>query len=125
MTPGGFKAFEHVWALTEAFQFHQMVGKAAIQARTRALAGRLKLALSQMPHIALRTPSDPAMSAGIVSFDIPGLSADAVVRRMRTAKLIGSAAPYAKRHVRLTPSFRNTEADIDFAVQVLADIRRG
>jgi selenocysteine lyase/cysteine desulfurase len=123
MTPGGFKAFEHVWALNETFQFHQMIGKATIAARTRTLAGRLKMALAQMPHIALRTPIDPALSAGIVSFDVPGLSADAVVRRLRAARVIGSAAPYARRHVRLTPSFRNNEAEVDFAVQVLADIR--
>lgn len=124
MTPGGFKAFEHVWALGEAFAFHGMVGKAAIAARTRGLSSRLKLALSQMPHVVLRTPMDPSLSAGIVSFDLPGLSADAVVRRLRDAKVIGSAAPYSTRHVRLTPSFRNTEADIDFAVQILANIRR-
>lgn len=124
MTPGGFKAFEHVWALNEAFAFHGMVGKAAIQARTHNLASRLKLALSQMPHVAVRTPMDPALSAGIVSFDLPGLSADAVVRRLRSSKIIGSAAPYSTRHVRLTPSFRNTEADVDFAAQIIANIRR-
>jgi isopenicillin-N epimerase len=124
MTPGGFKAFEHVWALTEAFQFLGMVGKPAIAARTHALASRLKLGLSQMPHIALRTPPDPRLSAGIVSFDVPGLSADAVVRRLRAGRVIGSAAPYATRHVRLTPSFRNNEADVDFALQALADIKR-
>ena len=123
MTPGGFKAFEHVWALTEAFQFHNMVGKAAIAARTRELAGRLKMGLSQMPHIALRTPLDPNLSAGIVSFDVVGQSADAVVRKLRGARVIGSAAPYARRHVRLTPSFRNTEADVDFALQALAQMK--
>lgn len=124
MTPGGFKAFEHVWALNEAFAFHGMVGKAAIAARTHNLASRLKVGLSQLPHVAVRTPMDPALSAGIVSFDLPGLSADTVVRRLRDAKVIGSAAPYATRHVRLTPSFRNTEADVDFAVQIIANIRR-
>lgn len=124
MTPGGFKAFEHVWSLSEAFAFHGMVGKAAIAARTRSLASRLKLALSQMPHVVVRTPIDPSLSAGIVSFDLPGLSADAVVRRLRSSKVIGSAAPYSTRHVRLTPSFRNTEADVDFAAQIIANIRR-
>ena len=123
MTPGGFKAFEHVWALTEAFQFHHMVGKSAIAARTRELAGRLKLGLSQLPQVVIRTPLDPNLSAGIVSFDVIGLSADAVVRRLREAKVIGSAAPYARRHVRLTPSFRNTEADVDFALNALARIK--
>jgi selenocysteine lyase/cysteine desulfurase len=42
---------------------------------------------------------------------------------MRAARVIGSAAPYAQRHVRLTPSFRNNEAEVDFAIQILADIR--
>nr|QQZ50876.1 hypothetical protein JKL49_06285 [Phenylobacterium glaciei] len=104
MTPGGFKAFEHVWALIEAFGFHQQVGKTNIRSRTVELAGRLKEGMVQMPHIRLRTPRDPRLSAGIVAFDIDGLSADGVVRRLRTYKIIGSAAPYAQRHVRLTPA---------------------
>jgi isopenicillin-N epimerase len=123
MTPGGFKAFEHVWAITEAFQFHGMVGKAAIEARTRMLATRLKIALAQMPHIRLRTPMDPGLSAGIVAFDVDGLSADGVVRRLRRLNIIGSAAPYATRHVRLTPSMRNTVEDVDYAIGALARIK--
>ena len=125
MTPGGFKAFEHVWALTEAFQFHTMIGKKAIEARTQGLAARLKLGLSNMPHIRLKTPMDSRLSAGIVSFDVDGLSADGVVRRLRALNIIGSAAPYSTRHVRLTPSMRNTVEDIDYALGALARIRQG
>jgi isopenicillin-N epimerase len=124
MTPGGFKAFEHVWALTEAFQFHGMVGKAAIAARTQMLASRLKYGLEVMPHIRLRTPTDPALSAGIVAFDVDGLSADGVVRRLRRLNIIGSAAPYATRHVRLTPSMRNTIEDVDYAIGALRNIKQ-
>lgn len=123
MTPGGFKAFEHVWSLTETFGFHQWVGKQAIQDRTLALASRLKTALIQLPQIALRTPLDPGLSAGIVSFDVRGRTADQVVHYLRERRVIGSAAPYARRHVRLTPSFRNSEQDVDFAVRALADLR--
>lgn len=123
MTPGGFKAFEHVWSMTEAFQFHGMVGKAAIEARTHMLASRLKYGLELMPHIRLRTPTDPALSAGIVAFDVDGLSADGVVRRLRRLNIIGSAAPYATRHVRLTPSMRNTIEDIDYAIGALRRIK--
>lgn len=123
MTPGGFKAFEHVWAMTEAFQFHGMVGKAAIEARTHSLAKRLKMGLSELPHVRLRTPMNPALSAGIVAFDVNGLSADGVVRRLRALHIIGSAAPYATRHVRLTPSMRNTPEDVDFALGALARIK--
>lgn len=124
MTPGGFKAFEHVWAMTEAFGFHQWIGKANIQARTHELASRLKYGLRQIPGVILRTPVDPRLSAGIVSFDVAGLSADGVVRRLRNQRVLGSAAPYATRHVRLTPSLRNTPEDIDFALNALAMMRR-
>jgi len=123
MTPGGFKAFEHVWALSEAFQFHQWIGKPHIQARTRELALRLKSGLAQIPGVTVRTPMDPRLSAGIVSFDVAGLSADGVVRRLRTQRVIGSAAPYAVRHVRLTPSMRNTPEDVDYALNAMRQIR--
>ena len=125
MTPGGFKAFEQVWALSEAFGFHQRVGKTNIRNRTVELAGRLKEGLVQMPHIRLRTPRDPRLSAGIVAFDVDGLSADGVSRRLRQYRIIGSVSPYAERHVRLTPSFRNTPEDVEFALNALHVIRAG
>ena len=37
MTPGGFHAFEHHWALTEAFRFHMQIGKAKVAARIHDL----------------------------------------------------------------------------------------
>lgn len=124
MTPGGFKAFEHVWAMSEAFGFHQWVGKANVQARTHELASRLKYGLRQIPGVIVRTPIDPRLSAGIVSFDVAGLSADGVVRRLRSQRVIGSAAPYSTRHVRLTPSMRNTPEDIDFALNAVSQVKR-
>jgi isopenicillin-N epimerase len=125
MTPGGFKAFEHVWALSEAFGFHQQVGKTNIRNRTVELAGRLKEGMVQMPHIRLRTPRDPRLSAGIVAFDVDGLSSDGVSRRLRNYRIIGSVSPYAERHVRLTPSFRNTVEDVEYALNALHVIRAG
>lgn len=123
MTPGGFKAFEHIWAMSEAFKFHHSIGKAAIAARTAELAGRMKAGLSAIGHVSLRTPLDPAMSAGIVSFDIAGLTADQTVNALRRARIVASAAPYAVRHARLTPSFRNTQEEVDYALNVIDGMR--
>jgi len=78
-----------------------------------------------MPHVTLKTPMDSRLSAGIVSFDVAGLSADGVVRRLRALNIIGSAAPYATRHVRLTPSMRNTPEDVDYALGAIAGMARG
>ncbi len=122
MTPGGFKAFEQVWSMTEAFQFLQMVGKEHVAARTYELADRLKRGLAAMPHVRVQTPQGSQMSAGIVSFDVAGLSAESVVSRLRSWRILGSDAPYATPHVRLTPSIRNTPQDVDFALQAVAGL---
>jgi selenocysteine lyase/cysteine desulfurase len=77
MSPGGFKAFEHLWSIPAAIEFHEKIGKAQIAARTAELANQLKAGLALMPHVRLVTPRDPRLSAGIVSFDVHGLSTDA------------------------------------------------
>lgn len=123
MTPGGFKAFEHVWSMPEAFGFHQMIGKNHVAARTHELATRLKTGLAAMPHVRVRTPMSPQMSAGIVSFDVAGLSAQEAVSRLRRSRILGSDAPYAVSHVRLTPSIRNTTDEVDFALRAVSDLR--
>ena len=117
MTPGGFKAFEHLWALPQAFEFHQAIGKSRIAARTHELAGQLKEGLAGMRHVVLHTPRSDSLSAGIVSFDIDGMPPEAVVKRLRKRRIIGSVAPYAVPHARLTPCFRNTPAEIETVLQ--------
>lgn len=119
MTPGGFKAFEHLWSVTEAFWLHQNVGRAGVARRTAELATQLKAGLAAMPHVTLITPRSPQLSAGIVSFDVAGMSAHQVVSRLRDWKVIASVAPYARPHARLTPSIRNFPHEIDFALQAI------
>jgi selenocysteine lyase/cysteine desulfurase len=64
MTPGGFKAFEHRWALTQAFELHRQIGKDRVAARTHELASALKEALLGINGVILRTPRNPSLSAG-------------------------------------------------------------
>ncbi|HEV7276926.1 MAG TPA: aminotransferase class V-fold PLP-dependent enzyme [Devosiaceae bacterium] len=116
ITPGGFKAFEHLWSMPEAFAFQAEIGKARVAERTHALASQLKEGLAGAPGVLLRTPRDPGLSAGIVSFDIDGVNPHAVVRSLRQRGLVASVAPYATQHVRLTPSIRNSEEEVDAAV---------
>lgn len=116
MTPGGFKAFEHQWALPAAFEMHQELGKAAVQQRTHELARQLKEGLQGMDHVELVTPMSESLSSGIVSFDVAGLDPRQAVRRLRNDHVIASVTPYAVRHVRLTPSIRNTPEEVDRAL---------
>lgn len=120
MTPGGFKAFEHRWAMTEAFDLHERLGRDRVARRTHGLATQLKEGLRRIDGVSLRTPLSPDLSAGIVSFDIDGLSPRAAVRGLRARRVIASVAPYATPHVRLTPSIRNSPAEIDAALRAVA-----
>jgi isopenicillin-N epimerase len=117
MTPGGYKAFEHLWALPEAFAFQQRIGRSRVAERTHHLAAQLKEGLRAMPRVTLHTPLSEKLSAGIVSFDVEGLSPGAVVHRLRERRIIASVAPYAVPHVRLTPCIQNTPAEIDTVLQ--------
>jgi isopenicillin-N epimerase len=120
LSPGGFKAYEHQWAMNEAFDFHQEIGKEAVEQRTHELATQLKEGLASMPNVSVITPMSPRLSSGIASFDVDGRSPASVVNRLMERRIVASVAPYAIEHARLTPSIRNTPAEID---QVLREMR--
>lgn len=113
MTPGGFKAFEHQWAMAEAFEFHQEIGKSQVQARTHELNRQLKEGLASMDHVRLVTPMAETLSSGLTCFEINGMSPWDVVNRLREKQVIASVTPYAVRYARLTPSIRNTPEEIE------------
>lgn len=123
VTPGGFKAFEHLWSLSEAFALHGAIGKAKVQARTAELAGQLKEGLARFGHVELKTPRSPELSAGIVSFDVKGGNPWDVVEHLQANRVLASVAPYRTPHVRLTPSIRNTPDEIDRALGVIRDFK--
>lgn len=117
MMAGGFKPYEHQWALAETFAFHESIGPSYIQTRTEELAGQLKEGLARIQGVVLHTPRAAALSAGIVSFDVAGMSADEAAARLKERRIVASVAPYATRHVRLTPSIYNTPSDIERALR--------
>ncbi|MEQ1846553.1 MAG: aminotransferase class V-fold PLP-dependent enzyme, partial [Nitrospira sp.] len=79
MSPGGFHSFEHRWALSEAFGFHQAIGKSRVTQRIYELNQQLKQGLAAMPHVTLHTPMSQDLSAGIVCFEVAGMEPRAVV----------------------------------------------
>ena len=120
LTPGGFHSFEHRWALTEAFEFHEAIGPARVEARIRTLASRLQSGLAEVRGIRLRTPTARSLSAGLVCFDVAGRDPADVVARLAAVRIVGSVTPYARRHVRLGPGIVNTVGDVDRAVRAVA-----
>lgn len=120
LTPGGFHSFEHRWALTEAFEFHEAIGRARVEARIRTLVARLRAGLSDVPGVTVRTPAAGPLSAGLVCFDVEGHEPADVVARLAARRIVASVTPYARRHVRLGPGIVNTIGDVDAAVRAVA-----
>jgi selenocysteine lyase/cysteine desulfurase len=122
-TPGGYHAFEHRWALADAFAFRQEIGRERAAERTHALAARLKEGLADTPGATLRTPLDPELSSGLVCCDIPGgpEAAEDVLGTLREEHdVVASLTPYAMRYLRFGPSIVNSDEDVDRAVAAVA-----
>jgi selenocysteine lyase/cysteine desulfurase len=114
--PGGFHAYEHRWALTEAFRFHLDLGRRQVADRTHALATRLKDGLAAIPSVRLVTPRDPELSAGIVCLEAGDGNPGEVAAALRRQGILASVTPYAEPYLRLGPSIVTSTDDVDAAV---------
>ena len=114
--PGGFHAYEHRWALAEAFRFHLDLGRREVADRTHALATRLKDGLAAIPAVRLVTPRDPELSAGIVCLEAGTRNPGEVAAELRRQGILASVTPYAQPYLRLGPSIVTSEDDVDAAV---------
>lgn len=119
MTPGGFKAFEHTWALAAAFDFHRELGRGRIAERIHALTRQALEGLAAIDGVVVHTPTEPGLSAGITSFDIEGMNAQSVVNRLEERRIVASVAPYPEPHVRFSPGLLNSTAEIDMALDAV------
>jgi len=124
MTPGGFHAFDHRWALNAAFDFQMEMERKNVHQRTMDLSTILKEEISQIKNVKLLTPIDPALSAGINCFDISSLSADEAVKKFHQLGIIASASPYLVSCARLTPCIINTEEEVQQSINALTKIAK-
>lgn len=125
-TPGGYHSFEHRWALKEAFELHDRIGRGRIAERIAVQATRLKEGLAKIPSVTLVTPDDPAMSAGIVCCEVEGFADEGTynaVVALRTAGVVASVTPYAKQYLRFGPSIVTTPEQVDRVVAAVRALR--
>ena len=112
-SPGGFQAFEHHWALPEAFRFHESIGPARITARIHELNRQMKEGLAAMPQVQLYTPRDENLSAGMACFDVKGMKQVEVVSSLLDQKIIASTTPYRISYARLSCGIVNTPEEVE------------
>ena len=121
-TPGGFHAFEHTWAVEDAFRFCSSIGRARIADRIASLATMTKEQLAKLPKVTLATPDARDMSAGIVCFDVAGWDPHEGVDKLHESGIIASVVPgfYRPLHMRVAPSLMTDEADVERTVRAIA-----
>jgi selenocysteine lyase/cysteine desulfurase len=124
MTPGGFHAYEHRWAVGAAFRFHLAIGRARVAQRIRQLNDQLKEGLAAMRGVRLVTPRDPELSAGLVAFEVEGVTPEDVVKRLLERRIVASTSPYRVTYARLAPSLVNTPAEVETALREVHALAR-
>jgi isopenicillin-N epimerase len=122
LSPGGFHAYEHEWALAAAFKFHQQIGRPRVSGRIAELNTRCKRGLAAIPKVRIVTPLDPTMSAGIVCFEVGGHDAEEVGKKLVARKIVAGASPYLPSYPRFSPGVMNTPEEVDAAVRAVREI---
>ncbi len=122
LTPGGYHDFEHRWALSEAFAFHERIGRDRVAARTVEQATALKEGLTGIDGITLVTPVDPELSAGIVCVDVRGMLPANAVLELRELGVVASATPYRESYLRLGPSIVTAPEEVEAVVSAVAQL---
>jgi selenocysteine lyase/cysteine desulfurase len=122
VSPGGFHAYEHQWAMAAAFRLHATIGRGRAGARIAELNSRIKAGLAEIPKVKQRTPRDPGLSAGLCCFEIDGMTPDEAVKRLLDRGVVASTSPYAVSYVRLAAGLMNSVEDVDVAVAAVRAI---
>ncbi len=79
----GQRADPLVFALGEAVDFQNTVGKERIQRRIQTLATYLKEGLAEIPGARLHTSMDPYLSSGLTAFSVPGKDPSVIMNYLR------------------------------------------
>ncbi|MCX2743639.1 aminotransferase class V-fold PLP-dependent enzyme [Mangrovivirga sp. M17] len=124
ISPGGFHAFDHRWALNTAFDFQMEMGRSNVHQRTTQLNTKLKEGIKNIKGVDLLTPMDPNLSAGINCFIVGKQEAKDSVKHFHDRNVVASSSPYRISYARLTPCVINTDGEVDESLNVLEDISK-
>jgi isopenicillin-N epimerase len=83
LDPQGQRADALLFALDEAMNFQNRIGRSRIERRIKVLAGCLKQELAKIPGAKIHTPVDPYLSAGLTAFSVNGVDPARLVEYLR------------------------------------------
>ncbi len=111
--------------LEAAFELHQQIGRAKLEARIRELAIYARLRFQKIPKLELLTPARPGLWAGILAFRIGGRAAVDVATVLANARIYVAALRWPGIEagaVRASFHFTNSHDDVDKLAQALEHI---
>jgi selenocysteine lyase/cysteine desulfurase len=117
LSPGGFLAYEHTLAVRQAVELHGKIGRSKIAARIRELNGAFREGASGIAGITLHTPRDPELSGGISCFEVKGVSAEDVAKRLFAKRVRTNSSPYKVSYARVSAGVMNFPEEIDTALR--------
>jgi selenocysteine lyase/cysteine desulfurase len=65
---------------------------------------------------------DERISAGLVCFEVAGLSPQRVVDRLHVDRIIATVTPYATTYARLAPGLLNSPEEVDTVLASVASL---
>ena len=91
-------------------------------ARIADLNSLCREGLAKIPRVTLHTPRDNQLAAGIICFEVAGMTPEAVVDKLLEQHIIASVTPYAKPYARIAFGIMNTPEEVTVVLQAIADL---
>lgn len=124
VSPGGFIAYEHQFAIADAIAFHRALGRSRITSRIHKLNSRIRRGLAEIRGVTLHTPMATALAAGINCFEVAGHTPEGVVAKLAQRRILATSSPYKVSYARLAAGIMNREDEIDTAIAAVRDLAR-
>ena len=113
-------------ATITALDFQNAIGRERIEQRVRALAGRLRDRLEEIPQVKVYTSAHPQLCCGLTGFTVEGFERKAVVNALwRRHQVWVRETDFGLDTVRASTHHYNTESQVDRLAEGLNDIVAG
>lgn len=112
-----------VAALEDILDFHNAIGPARLEQRTRELGSYLRRNAVEIPKVKIYTPMDPSMSCGSTTLGIDGVPGMRFREYLR--QKYDAYVPAGGTHLRISTHFFNTFEQCDRVLKALKELSSG
>ena len=107
-----------------AVDFHNLIGPERVERRIRWLGDRLYDGLSRVSGVVLKSATDPALRAPLVSFTVNGWTTDDLIKALwdRAMVRVRHVAEYDYHWVRLSTHVYSTPEEVDRVVALVGEL---